>query len=76
MAVSLGASVTINVTAAGKGRCYTKVIVCNFTGGTITFTGDHIYWNGGTDAPTTSSHSVIVLTSADVSVWGTVITSN
>lgn len=70
---------TIYVKAAGEGKAYTKVITIHIessdTECAFRFAGSSIIWNGGT-VPDISGNDVLVLTSANGIVWGTVISAS
>jgi len=75
MAADIFGGVTINITAAGAGKAYTKVIMidtANFGEYYVTFTGANINWNSGV-VPSIDFAGVIVITSANNKVWGSII---
>lgn len=69
-------TIHINVTAAGEGKAYTKVLVFNTNASnasSITFTGATINWANGGSAPSVSTINAIVFTSVGSKVIGAVL---
>nr|DAH32824.1 MAG TPA: hypothetical protein [Caudoviricetes sp.] len=66
----------INVTAAGEGKAYTKILVFNTSESMspyISFKGATINWANGGSAPSSSNINAIVFTSVGSKVIATVL---